>query len=900
MKRFFIGLSLLVLVLLAGGGYWFYTRYQAIQPQPVPSTVLQAENALALPGTIVLGFIDMDYAVRIDRTINGPEDPFPFLDPQSSKDPFLNKLAEAGINWGDTLTHMVAGMRITEQGLSKGVVLLGTFPVEKIRKAIQQSYVVESAKASLLIIRMENQETCELSDPYAIHLKSDRLVVASPDLMDLLLERLAKRAPAEVDLNPWRNFRKEKVFSVGVLVPQQLDQTIKQPLARHMIKALMKKSLAVESLFLGPSVKLSLPPAINLEMAINTKDKTWLNKTVTTFEEKRKKFRENLPEDLPSLAKLEHYLTVEAQNDKRLYVAVAFNKGMMEDISNLGGEIMKFIFSGFNMEIKDGSQPLPGEEQLAQEDTLTSFDATASHKTLPPFDDKVPNFKADAQTGPFGIRIQTIQLSEKDDTVVELAFEVKSKEILNLSQESMHKAKGDGQAEFRIKEVIDSQGQSLWKEETCGKDRNQAPAVLQSANTYMYEDNKPKWVTLLEGKKSIRLNPGVDANDIDQIKGQIRFSLPTEVETQVVPAPFKGKVVETKSVRLYFNKGNPDEIKYDISGRPSHVLRVQALNKSKQVLANSSASGMDRFGGPGKSVTKRFKGQPAFAEVVVAKRVESHTYSFTIENAEPQFDIWTWPEPYKVQTTTLKAYNALKRQSGPLQKLCDAKKFSLIKPVKPFAVCIQDLRPFGQGLYGNMQIFAPPSKALEENLSAVELVIKSIQVKGKTNQKKRTLPVQFRQFVNLDERQTKNVKHLQGYLNVHSKDKLKFKDEEIIGFGGHIITRLPLKFSYVTLDVRKLGNKTKGRPKGVHAKVIGFSGGRLKLKITGPRGKIVQFIPRGPDKKPLATNNVSIKREENQTPSWIAEMSVSGRPHSLVIVIARNQKIGKLPFQAKK
>jgi len=480
--------------------------------------------------------------------------------------------------------------------------------------------------------------------------------------------------------------------------------------------------------------------------------------------------------------------------------------------------------------------------------------------------------------------------------VVEIAFDIKSKEIRNLAQESMHKIEGDVQAEVFIREVLDSEGQSVWEEETCGKDRNQAPTPLKSSHSFAYKDNKPRYITFLEGKKSIRLKPGVDAGRIAQIKGQILFSLPTEVETQVLPAPFEGKVVETKSARVYFKKGNLKEINYDISGRSSHVLRIQALNKSKQVLDSEGASGMTRFGGQGKSVTKRFKGQPAFAEVVVAKRVESHSYPFTIQKVETRFWEFTWPEPYRVQKIMPNAFKVLVRQSGPYQKLCEKKKFSLSQPVKPFVVCVQEFRTSWQGVYGVMQIYAPRSKALEKNLSAVELVIKSVQVKGKTNQKKRTLPVKIRQFVIL-EGQSTTATHLQRYLTVNSEEKLKLNDEEIIGFGGHLISRLPLKLSHVTLDVRKLGNKLKGRTQGFQAKLIGFSNGKLKLKITGPRAKIVQFIPRGPDKKPLATNNVSLKREENQPRTWIAEMDVSGRPHSLDISYAKNQKIIKLPFK---
>jgi len=484
---------------------------------------------------------------------------------------------------------------------------------------------------------------------------------------------------------------------------------------------------------------------------------------------------------------------------------------------------------------------------------------------------------------------------------VEIAFEIKSRDIKNLSQESMHKSEHDVQATFLVRDIFNAEGKSLWEEEACGKDRNQISSPLESKHLYVVDNNqKFKWAVLLEGKKSIRLKSGVASSDVAEIKGEIMFFLPTEVETQVIPVPLAGKVVETDLVRVLFKKGKPDNIEYEISGRPSHILRVQGLNSDKQALATDGSMGMDRMGGPGKSVTKDFKGQIAFAEVVVAKRVESHTYPFSIQNVEPRFGEWTWPEPFRVQLATTKTYLALKRQSRSLQKLCTAEKFSFTKPLNPFAVCVAQFEPIGSRLWGGMYVYAPASKALEKNLAAAELVINSIHVIGKTTQAKRTLPLQFAQFISLKEKKVNNNVHLQEYVNIQSKEKLELKDEEIIGFGGHLIMRLPLKFSYAVMDVRNLGNEIQTSPKGIHAKLIGFSDGKLKLRITGPRAKIVQFIPRDAAETPLATNTVTIKPDENQPSTWIAEISVSGRPHSLVIVTTKNQKTVKIPFQAKK
>ncbi len=82
---------------------------------------------------------------------------------------------------------------------------------------------------------------------------------------------------------------------------------------------------------------------------------------------------------------------------------------------------------------------------------------------------------------------------------------------------------------------------------------------------------------------------------------------------------------------------------------------------------------------------------------------------------------------------------------------------------------------------------------------------------------------------------------------------------------------------------------------GLTVRLVGFWTGSVQLDVSGPRERIVQFVPRDAAGQALAVNNARLDAT-GEPGHWRASLSVSGRPASLDIVFAAAQDVLEYPF----
>ena len=878
---------LIVVGLLIGvgaGGYWFYMR--GTGPKPVPVAVVEAENALALPEVVGLMHFNVDHAVGIERTLLGEEDRQALLAPISNSDSIGGILIRGGVNLRESVDHFVGAAFIMETGLATVGIALGNFPVARVAELLSEIYQVEEAVIAgipVLMLTKADPVTCQVSAPLAVHLSSQRIVMGDPALVGPVLERLDAKARSAISLEDWRAYRQGKILSLALLTsPKDLAEAIPLPMVRMSAEAADDKLEVIEKVYAGVSFE-ALPPSLEIETRVETNDPAWAPDTVRAYESWITDVDADIRRELPALARLQEHLSIESDGP-HLIARASISKDFLRDAAEIPVELLKLAFSGFGAVASSGNPTDTSEEQTVPPEELTTYRASLSHRQLPQFDPELDqNFKTLAQTGPFGIRIKAFRLTEAEDQVVEIELEVASGELHNMDVDSMHQVNGDARAQLFITGVLDSDGQDLLRPEPCGADRNSVGGELRPVSKFLYIDNEFVQVPAVSGSKAVRLKPGKGVRDVASIVGHVRLRLPTTTKTHRIQAPFGGQVIQTPIVRIRVNQSEPGSVKYEISGQADNVLATRALNASGEYLRASESYGFNRFLGVGKTIDKSFQGRPAIAEFVVATAEVVERYSFEISPAAPGFGRWDHPKPFTVSATNADEFRASAAKTD-LSGACEDRPED--SQVKPLQLCPLSAQVGWSGVQSQFRVLAPKLPGLAGNLSALEIRLASMAVQESPGASEQRIPSVSSAYLQL--RTSFGTDALEDTVWLSSDAPEEIKDKAIVAVQGTLVARLPEKLAKMTLDVTELGNRAEDES-GLTARLVGIENGSLQLDVTGPREKIVQFVPLDAEGVVLATSGVRLDRLD-ESDRWRGTLMVSGRPATLDIVFAEVQE----------
>ena len=711
--------SLAVACLLIGGGSFLYSLRAVAFYRPADTTAL--ENALAMPGVFVVAHGDIAGLKSLQSAFYGAADPQALSsDLMGSHKHIADVLKSQGVSPGESLSGFVGVIGVGTGGIFRAFVLTGQFDVPRWQSAIRAAFAAKPVSANgrtWLEVTLQNDDTCSSSGPFSVDVSPSRLVVADPSVMAALLSNLERNAPAATDIAGWQAFKKGKLASVALLVPQSAPKAIEEPLFKMLAEAMALKATPLNTLFLGASARLMPTPGIVLESELHSANPEWLKETAAAITagldtafggEKAKAF--------PALAAIRSSVVTEVTKE-RLSIRTVLDRHTVENLSSVAQEGAQLIFGGMP---HTSSNTADAHESVTPAKELPVYQTELSSAALLPYKWNFTNDAPDAVAGPFGVTITANRISDKDPNAIEVELEIKSSAIPNVGEEFMHQSADMGIAMLSLTEATDAGGTSVLGVETCGTDRNDAPAALRPRDTFVEGKSGFEKATTLEGTKKIRLAAHVAASAVKRISGTIELSLPVKVHKVVIAAPLRAQVVQTGAVRMLFKESGPREISYDISGKMPYVLAVRAVNDKHQYLSGS-ASGVGHLWGEGQSVNRQFSGDVAQVEVWVVDAVEEKSYPFTLTSAEPTFTATSGATLYHATVTSAKEVESLPHAP-------DCEKGEVKADAAPLTLCVKNIAPAGNGVRASVRVNAPQHPVFKGNLSAVEVRLESLLV----------------------------------------------------------------------------------------------------------------------------------------------------------------------------
>jgi hypothetical protein len=896
-----------------------------IDPQPVPSELIAMENALAGPGLIGLFYLDMDYALRLEKVFMGEGDALalPTSSGKENKedDSFLNFLRRSGVNPGESVDYILGGFLDGIKGGGQVQVALGKFSVESIVQEWQKNKNVKqtqmNGRTAWLWSRVD-EETCKPSPPELMVVENQRLIIGDPEAVAWLLQRL-DQPKAETDLSQWRRYRTGKLFAFAVLVPKNLENISQNGMARMFAHSAQEQMAPVTGIYGGGTITWK-PKGIDLELLLETANAEWNQEQRRKFLEWKKKTTQKIDPEFKTVKNLMNYLDLQA-TDRQLVLQAKINDALIKDIGNVFQEGLDWFASSLSSSFSiSGGEQSSGEKIIPLKD-INQYKDSFQPKDLDPFDSMAdPNERFVTTTGPFGIQIKGISLNPKEAGVVDLDLKIVSSSIPKLEINSFA-GEGEGTgAWFRVAHVFSKNGKELLREELCGKDRNSKAVTLQKGyrnvevkrvkktpTIQKLIQTKPRWSNLtldvLQGTKTVHLQPGTQLSDIATIEGEIILQLPSDITKKRIRAPFKNKVVQAGDLRIKMKKAASDSVSFTASGKVNRLLETRALNGSGKYLQNGGSMSSPFFFGKGVNTNKQFRGQPKTVEFVFARKTSKRIYPFHFKFQRPTYPASPFFKSVAVKTQSRRTLLS-QRGSTPRREVCSNR--SIEFQSRPFYICLDQnmhmqrkWKQPGKYATGSFLVHSLDTAAITDNLSAAQLTVEKVIVKDGSNPARKTLSVKDEQFLILN---SNYVSPLKGDQVRIEAGPVKKEDEGLtpVGFEGYLKIRLPRKLDSFRLDLFTLGS-TAQSSNGLKVKFTGVTEKGVRMEIEGPRETLVHFTPLNLRGKPLNQKDPHIKKMDSEGETiWQAEIQVPSETRYMDIVFAPKQDIWKIPFHLEK
>jgi hypothetical protein len=896
-----------------------------IEPQTTPQNLIALEDALAGPDLIGLFYLDMDYLLRLEKAFVGEEDPLA-LPTSTGKDSnanssFLAFLGQSGLRVNESVDYILGGFFAREKNAGKVQVALGNFPVEtltqhwKSNKNVKQTEV--NGRTAWLWSPVDI-DTCKPSPPEVLIAQGNRLITGDPETVAWFLKRM-DQAKAQQDLSYWRKYRKDKLFSFAVFLPKKLKDIPANMFIRMMAQSMNNKMVPVTGLYGGGTVSWK-PTGIDLELLLESSDAAWNRERNQEFQKWKNKTVKDIEKEFKSIKNLLSYLDSKATDDK-LVLQAKINEALFKDIGGVFQEGVNWFASSLSSSMSmSGGEETSGEKTIPHKE-VNQYQNIPRPKDLDPFDVTAdPNKSFAATTGPFGIRVKGISLNTKEAGVVDLDLEIVSSSIPKLEINAFtDEGEGTG-AWFRVTHVFSKNGKELLREEPCGKERNTKVVALRKGfrsvdvkrakktpTLRKLIKDKPRWSSLtldvLEGAKTVHLQPGTRLSDIATIEGEITLQLPSNITKKRIRAPFKNKIVQAGDLRIKLKPAASDSISFTASGKVDRLLETRALNGSGKYLQSGSNMSSSLLFGQGTNKNQQFRGQPKTVEFVFAGEMSKKTYPFQFKFQRPNYPASQFYRSVAVETQSQRAFMHQK-VSTPKRAVCS--NGALEFQSRPFYICLdknmhiqRKWQQPGKYATGTFLVHTLDSAAITNNFSAIQLTVEKAIFKDGNNPTRKTLSVKDEQFLNLHG----------SYVHPLTGDQVRVEagpvtkeDEKLtpVGFEGYLKIRLPRKLSTFRLDLFSLGS-TAQSSNGLKAKFTGVTEKGIRLEIEGPRETLVHFIPLNLRGKPLNQKDPRIEKLDSEGKTlWQAEVQAPSETRYMDIVFAPQQDTWKIPFHLEK
>ncbi len=698
--------GVLIAVMIAGA---WYTQ-PAWRQQALSERAVAAARALGTDDLVALGRLDVRRAIELEKRIVGGADPEALLSPDD--DDTWQSLARAGIDVGEQVEDVIVAFHADAGRSDWSIVAIGSFDADVVHRWISSRYQVERfdpATATTYFTWLD-RTSCEPVESKALRVGATELTFTSADRIDELAARLslpnARLSPAVAE---WLALADTELMTIGIFAPASLGQAA-DGMAGMILAAAGHAASPATALYFGASPTL-LPPGVQLSGTIASDDTAFLDQAHSAASSWLSAATEAARSSSPDLVAIYDRLSVARAGD-------TFRAGVRLD-TDLDNEVQRLIAALFQNAFRVsglGELSMPAEEQL--EESPTQF-GDASRGDLRPYASFGDGFfEPQWQQGPFALAVSRLAVDDSGGLLVSLKGEGRG--LPNLGDRSKL-------VRMNIIDVVDTDDATLLPAQECGPTRNKGwTDDSQVSRSTRFEGTEIVYYPTVSIDRQLKLAAGSDARDVAAIRGELEFLLPTRVQSVRLDAPFDGRVVEGRGVRLRFRSGSDSAISYEVSGDRRRLLSVRALNANGQVLASGASSWSGGFLGGAENVSADFYGAVAGAEVLLAGELEPIRFPFELSGAFPSV---------AARAPMGHAPPAMATPEGLSQALAASPPevtFDFGQPISlttagPSTLALERLQvnPF-MGLYAEMELFVPLDLPLNGQLNGAAVILDRI------------------------------------------------------------------------------------------------------------------------------------------------------------------------------
>ena len=910
--------SVLVVIVAAAGGAYYWLTTSMLDMQAPPS-VQVIEQALAEPEMMAIAYVNLAKSIELQNTFLDIDPGEELLDPNGKG--MVADLQKAGIDIQHSATHLVAAFYVKEPQTNDqqtaspqafnpaaaasietwgNLVLLGDFPVKKIRNYLTKQYETEKVTLGgyeLLQFKRQDINTCKYSTTRVIQISPHRLVISEPTHAAHLLDRLKNKAVAGIDISRWQGYRKQHLFSVGIIAPQN-SKYAARGLIGMMIAGMQKKIGPVESIYAGGKVSL-MPPSLAVNTSFNSSKQTWINETSTKWQHGLSKFKQQMVEESPPLASMLENLSVSSAPGD-LEVELKVDKELGKNGGQVFQDLLAKAFTGgtsLHTAVINAQQ----KEQL-DKDPLP-FNTNYKFGKLPSYRDLefVPS-KHSWTDGPFMIDVEKLALDKNNNIEIQLKSEARGLVNIGNLRKNLF---------LQIVDAVDRNGQSILKQEKCGRDRNDKAVpfglVMRTSNPTTPDSNpslvgadKKIHYTQTSASKTAHLADDASLDNLEMIKGLIELDQPTSLEVKTLASPLAGQHINFQGMRLSLKGDAGGNLTFNVSGDKSKLLDVVALNKDKKPLHSGSSSSMSAFIGSSTAYSYDYSGDIAFLKVVLVKKSVHKRFPFEIHQLLQQSGNDQVHESEPMKSITRSQYHA--RFAKFKMPSIREKASWMGEPVAgfnqgPLALALYHPQLFPHfGAQGNFKLNLPLVPGLSHNLSGVEMLIDLVTTATGNNH-----TVNISDFIDVSRpiKYTMNGKpvYKEGMAVLEGMKSISIRygndTGAITSIEGKVLLRLPTKLEHIHFGKPELG-KQKGSA-DTAVRLISISRNGMTFEVKGDPSKLARISVLNKDGKPISYN-LQLKNDKNV---WKAEMYFTGTPANVEIVTTPSQEVVSYPFVLK-
>lgn len=698
-SHFVWGMLVILLAIIVTAGTILWLKRSSWTPVTVTPQELKINDAIASSSLFGLMHADVDRLQLLSPTT----DVFAhFAEPKPG---FWDSLTKAGIDVRQQVSDVWLGA-YGQNGQSKSLwVLQGDFPADVWREWLKKNYIIDNDSPEGIIFSTIDEYTCEKSPVLTASISNNQIALGAPELVAAFNGRLQAGAAAEKNLETWTKGYSNQMISAVLFQPGQLPEG-------SAAMALGKLSLAAEpiqGIYLGLEPK-SFPPAVEFNATIASNDQQFIadasNKLTAATAVAKTTIATDWPETLPFYERMKI-----THDTNQVRGSLNMDEQALKSLHLWSSSLLSRAFGVDNAApVADGERLETNPAQFANLPS-TELPAFASAKH---FNEA---FIAQTSSGPFGIGIRTV---EQTDQGVEINLDVNAFNLPNLGKESDSVA-------LRITDIVDHQDQSLIPAASgCAGGLKQPSNVNLVYQGNAMENGQAVSFTGLQGAKKIILPAGIALTSVGAVKGVITQQLPVDVERVNLNGPLAGKTLDTQGMQIRFLSAGPSRLYFQVSGNTAALLQVNALNEDGKPLASINTMRGNNFYDSGKTISIDYQGKIAAAEIVVASKLESKKYEFSVARLFPPAKPFLVEKSEPVRLTAA-ALPALEKDSPPNDVVYPYQSPKQTIAAGPALIALNELNLGGGHFSLLADVYTRSSHPLAGQLSAVRLVISEIE-----------------------------------------------------------------------------------------------------------------------------------------------------------------------------